>query len=70
MPLGWLLGYGLSWGILQAITPETFRIPLIIAPHTYAWATLVVLVAGLVSALIVRRQIDRLDLVGVLKVRE
>lgn len=70
LPLGWLLGYGLSWAIVQAITPETFRIPLIIAPHTYAWATLVVLVAAVVSALIVRRQIDRLDLVSVLKVRE
>ncbi len=70
LPLGWLLGYGLSWGILQAITPETFRIPLIIEARTYAWATVVVLVAGVVSALIVRRQIDRLDLVGVLKVRE
>ncbi len=70
LPLGWLLGYGLSWGILQAITPETFRIPLIIEPHTYAWASVVVLVAGVFSALIVRRQIDRLDLVSVLKVRE
>jgi putative ABC transport system permease protein len=41
-----------------------------IEPRTYAMACLVVLVAGVVSALIVRRRIDRLDLVAVLKTRE
>lgn len=70
LPLGWCLGYLLSLGILRAIEPETFAIPLIITPATYAWASAVVLCAGLTSALIVRRRIDQLDLVSVLKVRE
>jgi putative ABC transport system permease protein len=39
-------------------------------PKPAAWAVLIVLAAGLVSALMVRRQIDRLDLVAVLKVRQ
>lgn len=68
--LGWLLGYGLAWGMLAAITPEEFEIPLIVSTSTYAYATLVVLVAGVASALIARRQVDRLDLVAVLKTRE
>jgi putative ABC transport system permease protein len=70
LPLGWLAGYGLSAFIVELIHPETFRIPLIILPRTYALASVVVLAAGVASALIVRRQIDRLDLVGVLKTRD
>ncbi|MCC6473724.1 MAG: ABC transporter permease, partial [Burkholderiales bacterium] len=70
LPLGWLMGYWLSWGIVRLIEPDTFKIPFVIQPHTYAYATLVVLAAGLVSALIVRRRVDTLDLVAVLKTRE
>ena len=70
LPIGWLAGYGLSAFINELIRPETFRIPLIIAPRTYAFAALVVLAAGVASALIVRRHIDRLDLVAVLKTRD
>jgi putative ABC transport system permease protein len=70
VPIGWLAGYGLSAFIVGLIEPETFRIPLIIGPRTYAFAALVVLGAGVASALIVRRRVDRLDLVAVLKTRE
>lgn len=70
LPLGWVLGYWLSWGITQLIHTETFEIPVIIEPRTYAYATLTALAAGVASALIVRRHIDKLDLVSVLKTRE
>ena len=70
LPLGWVLGYWLSFGIVQLIHSETFQIPLIIEPRTYAYATLTALAAGVISALIVRRRIDSLDLVAVLKTRE
>ena len=70
LPLGWLMGYWLSWGIVQLIHTETFELPVIIEPRTYAYATLTALAAGVVSALIVRRRIDQLDLVAVLKTRE
>ena len=43
---------------------------MVIAPATYAYAVLCVVVAGLVSGLIVRLRVDTLDLVGVLKTRE
>ncbi|MFN3610603.1 hypothetical protein [Tepidimonas sp.] len=42
----------------------------VIDPATYAGAALVVLASGVVSAWLVRRPIDRLDLVAVLTVRE
>jgi len=70
LPLGWVLGYWLSYGIVQLIHTETFALPVIIEPRTYAYATIATLLAGVVSALIVRRRIDTLDLTAVLKTRE
>jgi putative ABC transport system permease protein len=70
IPLGLIAGYGLAAGILQLIKTDEFFFPLVIQSSTYAWAAITVVVAGLASALIVRRRIDALDLVAVLKTRE
>jgi putative ABC transport system permease protein len=70
LPLGCLMGYGLAWSILALSTGSEMHLPLVVAPRTYAFACLVVLISGVISALIVRRRIDQLDLVGVLKTRE
>lgn len=70
VPIGWLLGYGLAFGIVRGLETELFQVPLVIERATYAWAALVVLAAAAGSALVVRRRIDRLDLVEVLKTRE
>ena len=64
------MGYWLSALILALIVHEEFEIPLIVNASTYAYASLIVLLAGVFSAAIVRRRIDRLDLVGVLKTRD
>lgn len=69
-PLGMVLGYLLASGIVQLIKNEEFDFPMVISPATYAYAVIAVVVAGIVSALIVRRKIDTLDLVAVLKTRE
>ena len=69
-PLGMLLGYLLASTIVGLIKTDEFYFPFAIAPATYAFAALSVLAAGVVSALIVRRRVDTLDLVGVLKTRE
>ncbi len=55
--------------MLSTVDPETYRLPTIIASRTYAFATAVTLVSALVSALLVRRKLDHLDLVEVLKMR-
>ncbi|MDH5205630.1 MAG: ABC transporter permease, partial [Hylemonella sp.] len=70
IPLGLLAGYGLAAGIVQLIKTDEFFFPLYIQPPTYAYAAITVVVSGIASALIVRRRIDKLDLVGVLKTRE
>jgi putative ABC transport system permease protein len=70
LPLGWVAGRALAALILALISSEEFRIPLVVDTGTYALASFVMLGAGLASSLIVRRQIDRLDLIGVLKTRD
>ena len=70
VPLGCLLGYLLSWAIVTMSHTDMISIPIVVAPRTYAFAALAIMLAGAASALIVRRRIDRLDLVGVLKTRE
>ncbi|MEN3974978.1 ABC transporter permease [Emcibacter sp. SYSU 3D8] len=70
VPLGWLMGYGLSNLMVQAFQTELFRLPVVIDRSTYGWTALVIIAAASVSALVVRRRLDRLDLVAVLKTRE
>ena len=70
LPLGGVLGYALSWVMVTAGHSDLIAIPIVVAPRTYALAAASVVVAGVASALIVRRRVDRLDLVGVLKTRE
>ncbi|RYC11987.1 ABC transporter permease [Ciceribacter ferrooxidans] len=69
-PFGWLLGYLFSMLVIEGLASDLFRVPFVVNSQTFAIASLVVMGASLVSALIVRRRIDRLDLVSVLKSRE
>ncbi len=71
IPLGLFLGtIGAKALIASWADPEIFRIPFVISRQTYAFAVAVVLFSGIASALLVRRKLDRLDLIGVLKTRE
>lgn len=70
LPLGCILGYWLAALLVRMTRGDTFDLPLMVSSRTYALAVLLTLAAGVLSALVVRRQIDRLDLIGVLKTRE
>ena len=70
VPLGMGLGWALVHGVSEALKSDQFFFPVAIQARTYAWAALCVVVAGLGSGLVVRRRVDRLDLVAVLKTRE
>lgn len=70
IPLGMVLGHLLASAIVNLIKTDEFYFPFVIYPATYAYAALCVFTAGGVSALIVRRRVDTLDLVAVLKTRE
>jgi putative ABC transport system permease protein len=70
LPLGMLLGWSLTHGIVNLMRTDQFLFPVVIQPRTYAWAAICVVAAGVASALVVRRRIDRLDMVAALKTRE
>lgn len=69
-PLGWLIGASIAYATIQGFTSDLYRIPLVLEADTFAMASLVVLAAALGAALVVRRRLDRLDLVAVMKTRE
>lgn len=70
LPVGTLIGYALGLLIMLAFNNEIYRITFSLAASTVAWACLTVIAAALLSALVVRRRLDALDLIGVLKTRE
>ena len=70
IPLGSLIGYEICALLAQQYQWELFRLPLVVRSDNYAFAFLVVMVAAVLSAWVVRRRLDRLDLVEVLKTRE
>lgn len=71
---GIIVGLGIGYGLCAVLSRlyqwELFRIPLVVSGGTYAFAVAVIAVAALVSGLLVRRRLNRLDLVAVLKTRE
>jgi putative ABC transport system permease protein len=69
-PPGWLMGYGLAWIMQTRLAGELMRVRLIVEPSTYVFASAIVIVAAVLSALVVRRRVERLDLVSVLKTRD
>ena len=56
--------------MLAGFKTELYRVPMAIQLETYGTAVLIALAATAVSAFIVRRRLDTLDLIGVLKTRE
>ena len=70
VPIGLYLGHWLVRALIALHDTEMFEIPAVISSRSYSLAGLVVLLSGAASALLVHRQIGRLDLVGVLKARE
>jgi putative ABC transport system permease protein len=70
IPIGMLLGYVFAGLLVAAFNTELYRFPLVVTPRTFAYAATAVLVAATLSGLAVRRQLDHLDLVAVLKTRE
>jgi putative ABC transport system permease protein len=70
VPLGLVLGLGFVHITTWGYDTDLFRVPAIVLPRTYAISAATVFAAALVTAGIVRRLLDRLDLVAVLKVRD
>lgn len=70
IPLGLVAGYGFSALAVAGLQTETQQFPLVVSTATYSFALTVTLVATIISGLVVRRRLDHLDLIAVLKSRE
>lgn len=70
LPIGGILGYYLSFGIAAGFSTELYQIPAIFDPASYGFAAMVVIGAAVASGWLVKRDIDRADLVSALKTRE
>lgn len=56
--------------LVEMVKGEMYRFPLTLSPRTYANAATVIVITAIISALLVRRRLDRLDMIEVLKTRE
>jgi putative ABC transport system permease protein len=70
IPTGHLIGWYLIELIGSARASQSFQIPAVIDPSTYAIASLLVAGAAVASSIVIRRKINALDLVSVLKTRD
>lgn len=70
IPLGLLMGEWMCYYIAHKMQNDLFRVPVVLVPQTYAFAAAVVLVSAILSGLAVRRRLDQLDLIAVLKTAE
>lgn len=70
IPLGFMIGRGLSAYMSKVLESDLFRIPLVVEPVTYSLAATVVLASTFISGIIVSYRLYHLDLVGVLKTKE
>jgi putative ABC transport system permease protein len=70
IPLSFAIGRVCAVWLMKLFEAERHRFPAVVNPSTYAIATIVVLVAAAAAALAIRRRLDGLDLIAVLKTRE
>jgi putative ABC transport system permease protein len=70
LPTGIVLGRAMCHYIARALQNDLYRVPVILETRTYAFSVAVVVGAAILSGLAVRRRLDQLDLVAVLKTAE
>ena len=70
IPIGFAIGYGLCAYLAFAFDTDLYRIPLVLARDVYSFAAIVVIVSALLSAIMIWRNLGRLDMVAVLKSKE
>ncbi len=70
LPLGSILGYFLSFGIAAGFSTDLYQIPAVFTPESYGMAVLAVVLAAITSGWLVKRDIDRADMIIALKTGE
>ncbi len=70
IPAGFVIGMLLSLWMSNAMSRDTFRLPFVVNPATYALAAVIVALAASLSGVIVAQRLRHMDLTEVLKSRE
>lgn len=70
LPLGLVVGHWFAGAFMQAMATDLFTFPSVFQPANFGTATLIIAGAIAAAVLVVRREIDRIDLVESLKSRE
>ena len=70
LPVGLLIGTAMATTIIQSISTEAVRLPLILTARSYATAVLIVSASASFSFYVVARRVRDLDLLSVLKARD
>ena len=69
-PLGWWIGTMIAASMFNTFSSDLYNMPLVMHPAIYAQASFIVLLASFGSVMLVRRNLDRQNLVSAMKVRE
>ena len=67
LPIGAAFGLGFAAVLASAFASERHRFPVFLEPSTYALGVAIVAFTAIAVALVVRRHVDRLDLIATLK---
>ena len=70
LPIGSIFGYFLTFSISRGFSTDLYQIPAIFSPQSFGNAAIAVLVAAVISGWLVKRDIDNIDMVSALKIRE
>ena len=70
IPIGLLAGIGLAGAIASAFSTDLYTVSAEVGPLAMGIATLAVLIASVIAGWMVKRDVDRLELVSALKSRE
>ncbi len=69
-PLGWWIGAQIATSMADSFSSDLYNTPVVLPPEIFARASFVVLLASFASVMLVRRRLDKQNLVAVMKVRE
>ena len=70
IPVGFLIGIGLSVLLALGLSSELYRMPVVFSSFNFIFALVVIVVVAVFSGLMVHFRLKRLDLIAVLKTRE
>lgn len=70
IPLGWAIGYSLCFAVTLGVQTDIYRMPFVTDARTFFWSAAYITLAAIVSGWIVKKRLDLIELVEVLKTRE